>query len=106
VIAARELDMVDKKSDTAKVAILPGVELTPEAQAILNKQLNRRIVWSYKVTRSILIGLSLSPLLISAFFVRLSISTGFRDVDLVRISLLTIVPAAAAMGLFSLARRY
>ncbi|MBP2159050.1 MULTISPECIES: hypothetical protein [Asticcacaulis] len=106
VIAAREVDMVEKKSEPATVAILPGVELTPEAQDVLNKQLSRKIVWSYKATRGVLIGLSLSPLLISVFFAWLSLSAGLRDVDVIKTLLLIIVPAGAAMWLFSMARRY
>ncbi len=98
--------MVDKKSEPATVAVLPGVELTPEAQKILKKQLNRRIIWSYKATRFALIVLSLSPLLISAFFGWLSLSDGFRDVDVLKVLLLTIAPAVAAIWLFSMARRY
>jgi hypothetical protein len=107
VIAEREVDMVDKKSDTAKVAILPGVELTPEAQAILNKQLNRRIVWSYKATRATLIVLSLSPLLISAFFAYGAAVGGVNNLGhLALAAALVCIPAIASFGLFKLASRF
>lgn len=52
--------MVDKKSEPATVALLPGVELTPEAQKILSKQLNLKIVLGYWVgkTLSVLLGVA------------------------------------------------
>ncbi len=59
------------QADPAKSsgALLAGaIELTPEARAILTKQVNRRIVWGYKVTKAVFQGLSLLPLIVSIFF--------------------------------------
>ena len=45
-----------------------AIELTPEARAILTKQVNRKIVWGYKITKVVFYGLCGLPLLASAFF--------------------------------------
>jgi len=71
--------MVDKKSDTAKVAILPGVELTAEAQEILNKQLNLRIVWGYRLGKVLAIVLGLATIFGSIVFATM---VGFPISDL------------------------
>lgn len=80
--------MVDKKSDIAKVAILPGVELTPEAQAILNKQLNMRIVWGYRVRKVTAIALGVATMIGAVVF---AIMVGFP---------LTDIPSLLISGLF------
>ena len=55
--------------DKSSGPLLAGaIELTPEARAILTKQVNRRIVWGYKVTKAVFQGLSLLPLIVSIFF--------------------------------------
>lgn len=59
------------QADPAKSSgpLLAGaIELTPEARAILTKQINRKIVWGYKVTKFVFYGLCGLPLLASAFF--------------------------------------
>ena len=59
------------QADPAKSSgtLLAGaIELTPEARAILTKQVNRRIVWGNKVTKAVFQGLSLLPLIVSIFF--------------------------------------
>lgn len=99
--------MVDKKSDIAKVAILPGVEMTPEAQAILNKQLNRRIVWSYKATKAALHILALLPALIALYFVFGFVSAGIDSpTGLLAAAALIVLPLAACWILWRLASRY
>ncbi len=60
--------MVDKKTDTAKLAILPGVELTPEAQKVLSRQLNFRIVWGHRVGKAVAIALGLGVLVAAIAF--------------------------------------
>lgn len=50
-------------------ALLAGaIELTPEARAILTKQVNRKIVWGYKFAKGGLFVLCGLPLLASLFF--------------------------------------
>ncbi len=45
-----------------------AIELTPEARAILTKQVNRKIVWGYKFAKGGLFVLCGLPLLASMFF--------------------------------------
>lgn len=98
--------MTDNQTDTSKVEILPGVQLTPEAQAVLNKQLNRRIVWGYRASKILLVALALSPLFATVFFGWVAASEGFAGVDWPRLLMFTCGPAIVAAFLFFMARRY
>lgn len=60
--------MVDKKSEPATVAMLPGVELTPEAKKILNKQLNQQIVWRYWSGKIVAIVLGVATMIAAIIF--------------------------------------
>ena len=73
-----------------------AIELTPEARAILTKQVNRRIVWGYKATKAVFYGLCCLPLLISAFF-----GYGFYNagVDSIPAALLALVFVGGPIGI-------
>ncbi len=99
--------MVDKTSDTAKVAILPGVELTPEAQKILNKQLNRKIVWSYNASKVVLQMVALLPALAALYFGWGFLSVGINSISgLGTAACLVGLPLLASFGLWRLASGY
>ncbi len=66
---AENLENADASASKSGPHLLAGtIELTPEARAILTKQVNRRIVWGYKIAKAVFQGLSLFPLIISVFF--------------------------------------
>lgn len=99
--------MGNKSSKTSGTEVLPGVVLTPEAQAILNRQLNRKIVWSYKGTRFMLLTLALLPLSISGLVIFSAWNVAMASVQgFVVVSIGTILPALAARVLFAWARKY
>ena len=83
-----------------------AIELTPEARAILTKQVNRKIVWGYKVTKAVFRGLSLIPLLASVFLLvvcydlALKSATGFFVVTAI-----VVLPALFSAFLFRLASK-
>jgi len=67
--------MTDNQTDAAKVEILPGVQLTPKAQRLLNRQLSRQIIWKYwsgKVVACALGILTMIGSVIFAFMVGMS----------------------------------
>lgn len=81
---------------TSSHLLAGAIELTPEARAILTKQVNRRIVWGYKVTKAVFYCLCCLPLLISAFF-----GYGFYNagVDSIPAALLALVFVGGPMGI-------
>jgi hypothetical protein len=99
--------VTDNQTETGKVEILPGVQLTAEAQAILTKQLNRRIVWGYKATKFFLLAFSLAPLLVSALFTFVAVRSGIPSFRSIAVAFVLIGgPIAVSAWLFSRARRY
>lgn len=64
-------NLENANSDPSKSGphLLAGaIELTPEARAILTKQVNRKIVWGHKVTKAVFYSLCGLPLFASLFF--------------------------------------
>ncbi len=93
-----------KKTDEHLLA--GAIPLKPEAQAILTRQVNRRIIVGYKVTKLVFQCLACSPLLISAYFVYVAIIAGpFTLASLIPAALFIGLPALVAFGLFHLARK-
>ena len=83
-----------------------AIELTPEAQAILTKQVNRKIVWGYKATKAVFQGLSLLPLTISIFFLAVGYELALRSWQgTLVVALATGLPALLSFWLFRLASK-
>ncbi|WP_155914708.1 hypothetical protein [Asticcacaulis sp. AC460] len=84
-----------------------AIELTPEARAILTKQVNRKIVWGYKFAKAGLFVLCGLPLLASLFFGYGIATTGIDNVGQGMLAIgLVGGPAALAWFLSRLVARY
>ncbi|WP_040308405.1 hypothetical protein [Asticcacaulis biprosthecium] len=91
---------------TSSHLLAGAIELTPEARAILTKQVNRRIVWGYKVTKAVFQALACTPLLISAFFLYVGITAGRLTIGSVFAAFLFIaLPAVLSMFFLRLANK-
>lgn len=83
-----------------------AIELTPEARAILTKQVNRKIVWGYKATKAVFQTLACAPLLISGFFLYVAITSGRPTIGSAFAAILFIaLPAFVSMLLVRLANK-
>jgi hypothetical protein len=67
-----------------------AIELTPEARAILTKQVNRRIVWGHKFAKGGLFVLCSLPLLVSVFFGYGFVAAGINSVPVALVAALLV----------------
>ena len=90
-----------KKTDQRLLA--GAVPLTPEAQAILTRQVNRKILWGYKFVKSVFYCLSSLPILLSALFAYGFVAAGIDSPGAALLAFVFVaVPALATALLFRL----
>jgi len=104
--------VTDQDSDSNKpqltgFALPAGVELTPEAQRLLGRQLSFQIVAGYWVSKILYAFFGCLFLAASGFMVFIAFKVGVDSLWAILVAFCVIgIPAACALGLFRLAIRY